>query len=631
MQTARDELLVLSATFSSMAQQLFNREKRLSARASLSSILASSIDAEQLASEALREIAKYANCEIGLVYIHNPKTNALRRVGTHSLDDAPQTIKVGDGILGEAAASRRTVLVRDIPTDAPFQVRFGFDQVPPKTIVAVPMVCQDQLVGAMLLGGLRDLSDDAVSFTETSVYQLGLSLQVALAHEQVQMLAANLQEKNEELQAQSEEIQAQNEEIQTQNEELQRQNEELQAQAEEIQAQSDELSKQNEEIEAQRKHLIERNDELARLRQTAEAEKQNLQIIIDSMPEGVVICDAEGRITITNKAADELYRRPVPYGAPVDEYAEDLQLYRPDGTLYPSLELPLARSALQSETLKGVEMIIKWPTGEQKPLLCNTAPLFDHEGALAGAVGVFQDISALKEIEHLKDEFLSVASHELKSPLTSLKGFAQILHERVRPTQLYEEFRVPLQIIDSQVDKVVWLVNRLLDVSRVQMGRLEMKPQRINLAELVSKQVDQARVKSEKHQWVLDVQDDVVGYWDPGYIEQVVTNLLDNAIRYSPNGGEIRVSMRRADGKAYLSVADQGIGIAPEALSNLFKRYYRSEGAKRISAEGMGIGLYVTHAIVDAHGGRIWVDSEPGKGSTFSVELPLSQFTIQSS
>lgn len=240
-QTARDELRVLTAAFGSMAQELLHRERRFATQASLSAGLASSLDAEKVACDAVREIAEHTHCEFGLVYAHDRETHLLKRIGAYSLDGALEAIPVGEGIPGEAAASRRRVLVKDIPADTPFNVHFGFDQVPPRTIVAMPMVCQDQLVGTILLGSLHDLPDEALGFIEIASQQLGVSLQNALYHQQMQMMAEELQEKNELLESQNEEIQAQSEEIQAQNAEILRQNEEIHTQSEKLMAQKKEL------------------------------------------------------------------------------------------------------------------------------------------------------------------------------------------------------------------------------------------------------------------------------------------------------------------------------------------------------------------------------------------------------
>ncbi|MBI2875420.1 MAG: response regulator [Candidatus Tectomicrobia bacterium] len=240
-QVSRNELRVLTAVFGAMAREISRREGRLSAQARLASVLASGLDTERIASEALREIAEHARCDLGLVYVHDPEAHLLRCVGTYALEGAPESLRVGEGIPGEAAASRRRVLVQGIPADTPFHVRLGFDQVPPRTVVAVPMVYQNQLVGSMLLGSLRDLPEDVLGFIETAAQQVGVSLQSALAHQRIQKLAEELQEKSELLAVQNEEFRVQAEELQERNEQLQAQSEELQAQSEELLAQQQEL------------------------------------------------------------------------------------------------------------------------------------------------------------------------------------------------------------------------------------------------------------------------------------------------------------------------------------------------------------------------------------------------------
>lgn len=134
------------------------------------------------------------------------------------------------------------------------------------------------------------------------------------------------------------------------------------------------------------------------------------------------------------------------------------------------------------------------------------------------------------------------------------------------------------------------------------------------------------RSTSERHSVVADLRGEgIIGHWDRGYLEQVLDNLLDNAIRYSPDGGEVKVLVRAEDGVVRVTVADQGMGMPPETIANLFKRYYRSEGARRVEAGGMGIGSYIAREMVALHGGRILVESEEGRGSSFTVELPLAE------
>ena len=232
---------------------------------------------------------------------------------------------------------------------------------------------------------------------------------------------------------------------------------------------------------------------------------------------------------------------------------------------------------------------------------------------------------ALYESDRSKDEFLSVASHELKGPVTSLKGFTQLLLRQATMRPELSEYSEHLRTIDRQASVLVARVNRLLDASRAKMGRLDMRPNPTDLAALVRDQVEQAQVKTSEHTIVFEwCGSEVIGNWDRDHLEQAIGNLLDNAVRYSPNGGKVQVTLQVENGEACVTVADSGIGIPQESLPKIFQPYFRHEAAKRVKADGMGVGLYITREIILAHGGRIWVESEVGKGSAFHVALPLA-------
>lgn len=349
-----------------------------------------------------------------------------------------------------------------------------------------------------------------------------------------------------------------------------------------------------------------------------------LRSILDEMPLGVVIVDEEARIMIANPQANRLYARAVPYGQSYTSHAS-LAICYPDGTPYDPRHLPLTRSALDGETHTSVEMIICRPDGGKIPILANTAPVRDPEGRLKGAVGIFQDISQLKELERLKDEFLTVAAHELKTPMVSMKGYAQLLLRRIGQMPDAESWAKPLRTIDSQVNRMTNLVERLLDVSRIQMKRLELKIEPMDLVQLVQEATAEAQVTTSRHH--IEVQTEypqLAGRWDRYRLNQVLSNLLSNAIQYSPDGGNIEVRLARLDNHAMVSVRDEGIGIPPDALAHVFERNYRTAVASRSRVEGMGLGLYIAHEIVAAHGGRMWVESETGKGSWFYFSLPIN-------
>jgi two-component system, OmpR family, phosphate regulon sensor histidine kinase PhoR len=617
-----NETRELASVFESMSRSLQQRERRLVAQAKLSAALASSMEPEKLGAEALREIAAYAGVEVGQVYAYDGESDLLRLVAGYSVDGASEELRVGDGIPGEAAASRRTIVVRDIPADAPFRVRFGFDELPPRAIVASPMVVQDALVGVLAGGSVRAMSDDVVDFVSGSAQQLAVSLQNAMAHRQVERLAEELQDRNERLQAQNEEIQAQSEEIQAQNEELQAQSEELQAQNEELLAQSEQLQAQSEELQVQNQQMQTYSGELAGINLRLQQQRELLKTILARIPEAVQVTDGSGRVIISNPAAKELFGEQPVWE---DDDEGEIGTGELSGTDGPQVWEPTLR-ALDGEAVLSEEMVVRnRETGRERDVLVSAVPLLS-DGRITNVITVATDISEIKEVDRLKDEFVSIAAHELKSPLTALKGFAQLLERKLSPHQADVSVRRSLHTISSQSDRIVKLVDRLLDMSRAQMGRLEMRPEEVDICELVRQQVGQAQIKSERHRVAANVQcEDVTGRWDRGYLEQVLDNLLDNAIRYSPQGGDVTVTVSAENGLARITVADNGIGMSSDTISRLFKRYYRSEGAKKVEAGGMGIGLYVAREMVALHGGRILVESEEGRGSRFTVELPLPE------
>ncbi|HEY8490169.1 MAG TPA: GAF domain-containing protein [Dehalococcoidia bacterium] len=225
-----------------------------------------------------------------------------------------------------------------------------------------------------------------------------------------------------------------------------------------------------------------------------------------------------------------------------------------------------------------------------------------------------------------REEFLSIASHELKTPLTTVKGYAQLLERQLRSTQAEDErLHRMMEQLKSQIRRLEVLVADLLDISRLQQGRLELRPEPVDLQPLAAEvlaRFEHAPDRTPAHTLVLDAPEAVAGVWDRDRLDQVLTNLLSNALKYSPEGGEVRVTLRRHGDTAELAVSDQGIGIPAEEQARLFSPFSRaSTGGHHI--EGVGLGLYITQQIVARHQGEITVESAPGRGSRFTVRLPL--------
>jgi signal transduction histidine kinase len=240
-------------------------------------------------------------------------------------------------------------------------------------------------------------------------------------------------------------------------------------------------------------------------------------------------------------------------------------------------------------------------------------------------LGVAADNAALFEAQQealqVKDQFLSIVSHELRTPLTTIKGYAQMLRRKLSETPDGLRFAVN---IDAQVSRLSRLVDDLLDVTRFSRGQFELRRQRLDLRPLLEDVAARFRVVAPDHEFRLDLDSGSFdGTWDRDRLEQVMNNLVGNAVKYSPDGGTVTISTRHEDGHLVVAVRDEGIGIAEEDQKHLFERFYRGR-AEGGSVKGLGLGLYVTQRIVEAHGGNVGVRSRRGEGSEFYFSLPLA-------
>lgn len=229
-----------------------------------------------------------------------------------------------------------------------------------------------------------------------------------------------------------------------------------------------------------------------------------------------------------------------------------------------------------------------------------------------------RDAALRRASERAQGEALGMVAHELRSPLAALKGYAQLMQRR----GTYSEKAVG--VIVARTRHLERLIGDLLDLSRLEAGRLELRPDRMDLVALVHSMVEHAQVLTQLHAIRSEAPTrPLEGWWDRDRLEQVFGNLLTNAVRYSPQGGEILVRVQDLGREARVSVADEGLGIAAAAVPRLFHRFYQAPEGRGSGAErGLGLGLYITRSLVEEHGGRIEVASEIGRGTTFTVILP---------
>jgi PAS domain S-box-containing protein len=356
---------------------------------------------------------------------------------------------------------------------------------------------------------------------------------------------------------------------------------------------------------------------LAYVRQAEQEERRLFEIVVQYAPHGIVYfpADPSGEV-LGNPAAVRTLGLITRGNDPKRTY----DLKHPDGSPLKDEELPSTR-ALRLEPVINLEVIIERRRGGPIPGLVSAAPVLSQSGTPLGAVVIFQDITALKQLQHLSRDFLALVAHDLRTPLQSVLLQVEALIRRSEG----EAAHVPMTTLQAirrnglQLDR---LVRDLLDASRIDAHGITLDLTTVRLPDLASSIVSQIEGFLGSHSISIEVSGTPPSVAaDPRRIEQVVTNLLENALKYSAEGSPIRILIASTDGGAMIAVQDEGSGISPEELPRLFDRYFQTQRA-RDRRRGLGLGLFIAKGLVEAHGGNISVESIPNVGSTFRVWLP---------
>jgi PAS domain S-box-containing protein len=358
----------------------------------------------------------------------------------------------------------------------------------------------------------------------------------------------------------------------------------------------------------------------ARLYQEVAGEKRRLDAIIEASADGVMILDAAHHITVFNRALAQMTGVSAAQAlhAPHDDV---IQLHDKRAGM------TLAEAEAGGWPLVGggslyVEGDFERPDGMHVSVGITYAPLFDREGRLVNIVGVVRDITRFREAEELKSTFISIISHELKTPVALIKGYAGTLRREDARWDA-TTVRSSAAVIEEEADRLTQLIDNLLDASRLQAGGLKLNLSDVSLDRMAQQLADKFRTQTNQHTLTADFPRGMpIIQADAARLEQVLSNLIGNAIKYSPQGGAIRVTGRVLPDEVIVSVSDEGIGIPSEEQERIFDRFYRVDDALSRRTAGSGLGLYLAKAVVEAHGGRIWVESAPGHGASFSFALP---------
>ena len=369
----------------------------------------------------------------------------------------------------------------------------------------------------------------------------------------------------------------------------------------------------------ERRELVEA--ERARLLERIRQRSAELQAILDSMADGVIACDSSLGITLMNHAARRLLGIEPGESCSLDTLMERLQLRFPDGRRTERQDLPIVQ-ALSGGALTQGTLVIEVPGGPRETHVhAVAAPIRDSEGRIVAAVAVFRDVTGAIELDHVKDQFLKVTAHELKTPITIMKSYAQLALRQGEG--LPPALRRTLEGINRGADRIDRIMRDLLDVSQVYLGRLQLVLTALDLRELLERTAGQLGADPSKHRVRVHAERSAMVRGDRHRLEKVILTLLDNAVRYSPEGGDIDVSLTVEGAEAVVAVEDHGIGIPADGQSRIFERFYRAHSGTDQDYGGLGVGLYISKQLVQQLGGRMWFLSTE-EGSRFMLSLPLA-------
>ncbi len=344
-------------------------------------------------------------------------------------------------------------------------------------------------------------------------------------------------------------------------------------------------------------------------------------LIIDRLDEyAIITLDSEASIRLWNTGATRL-----------TGYASTEMIGKPFSTLFgvdeiaagvPDTEIAIARKV-------GKYYCERYHIRKDKPSILISGFLFcleDDNGVHIGFTKIFRDVTDEKEIEKQKDDSVGIVSHELKTPITGIKGYAEILTEKLKTTLPHDDESVfkPLSRIISLTDRLNGLVNYLLEVSKSQSAEITLQKEALCLETLIADVIDEVKASTQTgHKIIFSPQGRTMVQADSGRIAQVITNLLTNAIKYSPHERPILIELEQPDGFILFRITDHGMGIPKDQQKMIFKRFARSENVKKMKLPGVGLGLFISSEIIRYHQGRIGLESEENRGSTFWFTLPL--------
>lgn len=400
----------------------------------------------------------------------------------------------------------------------------------------------------------------------------------------------------------------------------------LQKHAAEARAAEKELEGLNRELRNSQLATLNILEDVEQARQELNKEKNHLQAILQGVADAVIAVDQNENIILVNPAAAELggFNQDEAIDKNIHEYVEFFVKDDKKNSLHKTII-----RALEGEEIKfpsDAVLVKKGDSGKSIPIGGSAGPIFSSDNKTTGMVFAFRDVTAEREIDRRKNEFISVASHQLRTPLSAIKWFLEMVIEE-DAGEINKEQRDYLEQVYKSNQRMIKLVNDLLNVSRIEAGRVGVDAVPTDMINLIGSVRDELKHKMDaKNIKFKFIKPDKLKKikLDPRLTREAMMNLIDNAIKYSPEGKQIVVKLEKKGKDVVISIKDEGYGIPKEEQGRVFKKFFRATNIIKRETEGTGLGLYVTKRAIESMDGDIWFESKKGKGTTFYVKLPLA-------
>lgn len=388
-----------------------------------------------------------------------------------------------------------------------------------------------------------------------------------------------------------------------------------------LRLQQQQLGVRNKELETMRRSMLNILEDLEKERAAIELDRNRFEVVLQSTSEGIMMVNQEKRPVLVNKTFEKMFglQESKLIGKKPEEYINLAEKYFKNED-----ELELWKEEVENHKITRE---LDWEVDTDPPMYIKrfTTPVKGKNRTELGRIWTFRDITRDKEIDNMRSEFVSLASHQLRTPLSAIKWFLEIvINEEVG--KLKPKQKELLQKTYESSERMVELVNSLLNISRIESGRISVQPEPTNIVELVQTLIQQITplVKLKKHK-ISFIHDEGIPEisLDRRLVGESISNLISNAVKYTPAKGMIGVTINKKRTTVVISVQDNGYGIPKKEQHHVFEKFYRSGKAIASETEGTGLGLFIVKSVIESSGGKVWFESAEGKGSTFYISLPL--------